>query len=594
MIATARDRLQASLPGLSGSKVRFMRFTVQNVYGLIIRSRLLALDDAKAMYERWQSESKGAVENVELFARWMVTHHYVTEYQAMLLLRGHADGFYLNQYKIIDRLGRGRMAGVYKAAHALGQVVAIKVLPPSKAQDRQMLARFQREARLAMRLKHPNVVRSYQVAWATGLHYIVMEYLDGETLEEVLQRRRRLPPGESVRLIYQALQGLQHIHEQKLVHRDLKPSNLMLVPGREPGKPDTTLSATLKILDIGLGRTFFDDVNPASSSVEEPQLTGEGVLLGTPDYLAPEQARNARAVDIRADIYSLGCVLYHCVAGQPPFPDTNIITQMIRHATEVPRPLKEFNPEVPDGLQQIVNWMLAKDPAQRYPTPERAAQALQMFLAAGVEANPVPAVDAKMKTYLTWLESNSQSAPPAPMSQKPGPVARVKTWLAGKHTPRKHHRSKKHKHKHKPPAGLPAAPKAGGTPGAPMAIPVPSAGADPMAGIDVELVPVVRRKKKRRHHHAPAGGGLSRRDFFLAGGGAAAVLLAIGGGFLVAKIRDRFKPPEQSEEPENPEPQPRESNKTEPEPKAPEPKNAEPKGKDEKGMEKKEMEKKGG
>ena len=110
------------------------------------------------------------------------------------------------------------------------------------------------------------------------------------------------------------------------------------------------------------------------------------MLLGTPDYMAPEQARDPRAADIRADIYSLGCVLYHLLTGQPPFPDTNIISQMIRHATEPPRPLKEFNPAVPDGLQQIVNWMMAKDPGQRYPTPERAAQALQVFLAAGRRA----------------------------------------------------------------------------------------------------------------------------------------------------------------------------------------------------------------
>src|SRR5262249_4486874 len=141
-----------------------------------------------------------------------------------------------------------------------------------------------------------------------------------------------------------------------------------------------TSRATLKILDIGLGRQLFDE---GAAAQGEDGLAGEGVLLGTPDYMAPEQARNARTADVRADIYSLGCVLYHLLAGQPPFPDTNIITQMIRHATETPRPLKDFNPAVPDGLQQIVNWMMAKDPAGRYPTPERAAQALQVFLAAG-------------------------------------------------------------------------------------------------------------------------------------------------------------------------------------------------------------------
>src|SRR5262249_51610405 len=161
---------------------------------------------------------------------------------------------------------------------------------------------------------------------------------------------------------------LQHLHEHGMVHRDLKPANLMLAypPGDTP--KDTT-TATVKILDMGLARALSDEVVPDRNEEPAPVLTSEGILLGTPDYMAPEQARDARQADIRADIYALGCVLYPLLDGKPPFPDTNIISQMIRHATEQPKPLKEFNPAVPDGLQQIINWMLAKDPAQRYQTP---------------------------------------------------------------------------------------------------------------------------------------------------------------------------------------------------------------------------------
>src|SRR5262249_20791579 len=155
--------------------------------------------------------------------------------------------FFLGEYKILDRIGRGRMAGVYKAVHQLGQVVAIKVLPPSKAKDPRTLGRFTREARLALKLKHPNVVRAFQVGEVNGLHYLVMESLEGEPLEEVLQRRKRLSPAEAVRVVHQALVGLQHIHEQGLVHRDLKPSNLMLVPAPGSGQPDNTLRATVKV-----------------------------------------------------------------------------------------------------------------------------------------------------------------------------------------------------------------------------------------------------------------------------------------------------------------------------------------------------------
>jgi serine/threonine protein kinase len=400
-----------------------MELTVQNVYGLLLRSKLLGIEEAKAMYARWQGEAKDSAANLAKFAAWMVQHRYVTDYQATLLARGHADGFFLNEYKILDRLGKGRMAGVYLAQHQLGQVVAIKVLPPSKARDANLLARFKREARLAVKLKHPNIVRTFQLGQSNDLYFLVMEFLPGETLADVLAKRQKFPPTEAVRLIHQGLQGLGHIQAQGLVHRDLKPSNLMLV-GLSGW--DTT-AATLKILDIGLGRQLFDET--AGPQLEDG-LTGEGVLLGTPDYMSPEQARDPRTADVRADIYSLGCVLYHLLAGQPPFPDTNIISQMIRHATETPRPLKDFNPAIPDGLQMVVSVMMAKDPAARYATPERAAQTLQQFLADGQEDLAAPESDPKMRSYLTWVEtenvkhdkSSSTSIPVAAQAAVPGPA----------------------------------------------------------------------------------------------------------------------------------------------------------------------------
>jgi serine/threonine protein kinase len=388
-----------------------MDLTVPNLYGLLLRSRLLPLDDAKAMFARWQEEAKEGAGDLAGFSAWLVSNKYLTEYQASLLAKGHADDFFLNEYVILERLGKGRMAGVYKARHKLGQVVAIKVLPPSKAQEANLLARFHREARLALRLQHPNIVRAFQTGVVNGLHYLVMEYLEGETLEEVLQRRDRLKPAEAVRLIYQALQGLQHIHTQGLIHRDLKPANLMLVGST----PESTARATVKILDIGLGRTLFEEgtADPAL----DPGLTGEGVILGTPDYMSPEQGKDPRHADIRSDVYSLGCVLYHLLTGQPPFPDKNVLSQMVRHATEEPRPLCDFDPQAPDGLEQILGWMLAKDPARRYPTPERAAQALQVYLSAGDEPAAGVDSDPQMRPFLSWLEAedsrNAAVAPPA-------------------------------------------------------------------------------------------------------------------------------------------------------------------------------------
>jgi serine/threonine protein kinase len=393
-----------------------MELTAQDVCSLLERSRLLPADEARSLFARWREATPDAGDDPAKFAAWLVAHGHVTEYQAALLARGYADGFFLNDYKILDRLGKGRMAGVYKAVHQTGQVVAIKVLPPSKAKEPDLLGRFKREARIARRLDHPNVVRTFQLGAAEGVHYLVMEYLEGETLQEVLARRGPLPPGEAVRLAHQALQGLQHIHERGLVHRDLKPANLMLAG---PVGGATTFAATVKLLDIGLGRVLFEE-----GAGSDPGLTTEGVLLGTPDYMSPEQARDPRSADIRSDVYSLGCVLYHMLAGRPPFPDTNLLSQMIRHASEPARPLREFNPAVPDGLQQIVNWTMAKDPGARYPTPERAAQALQVFLAAGAEPADAAGSDASMDSYLSWLEGEKQREKPARKKKRPTPAER--------------------------------------------------------------------------------------------------------------------------------------------------------------------------
>ena len=389
-----------------------MEFKVENLCGFLIRSKLMTASEMLAMRQRWQAEARENATQASLFLKWLVSKNYVTEYQANLLSRGHVDDFYLGDYKVLERIGRGRMAGVYKAVHPSGQVVAIKVLPPSRAKNTQTLARFQREARLSVKLKHAHVVRAFHVGESRDVHYIVMEYLEGETLEEVLQRRKRLPPAEAVRLVHQALLGLQHIHELGMVHRDLKPANLMLLPAPAPGENETTLQSNIKILDIGLAREFFDE-NSSADATEKMELTGEGVLLGTPAYLAPEQARDPRNIDVRADIYSLGCTLYHLLTGQPPFPDKNILNQMIRHATETPKPLQDFIPTVPEALSQIVNWMLAKQPAERYPTPARAAQALDVFLM--VTSEPVKPTEEtpQLRKYLTWLELSDKGEPDA-------------------------------------------------------------------------------------------------------------------------------------------------------------------------------------
>jgi serine/threonine protein kinase len=354
-----------------------MRTEVQRFCNRLLQSHLLSLRDVRYLLKRWHKDVRGA-EAPQEFSRWLVAGHYLTGFQVGRLLRGHSDRLCFDGYKVLDHLGQGALTRVYKAVGDDDRVVALKVLPPRKAADPRWLARFECESRRAWRLHHPNVVRTYRTGEADGLHFAVLEYLDGETLEAVLRRRGRLPLAESIRLVYQACLGLQHIYERGLVHGNLEPANLMLVPRRQPGQPDTTLKATLKILDVGLGRAVLQE--SLQNALAKLCRTGQAVLHGSLDDVAPEQAGDMMAGDIRADVYSLGCILYHCLTGRPPFRRAGGLDQLIRHATEAPPPLAAFDRSIPAGVQQIIDTMLAKDPAQRYPTPERAARELAPYL----------------------------------------------------------------------------------------------------------------------------------------------------------------------------------------------------------------------
>ncbi len=375
--------------------------SVREFCTLLAKSKLLPVEEVRSLKDKWQAETGSGDDQAEAFGKYLAGKRVLTPWQSAMVLRGRADGFFLEGYKILDQIGKGQMGGVYKAVHSLGQTVALKILPASRAKDPRVLSRFKREARLLTLLDHANVVRAFQVGDSGGRHFIAMEFLEGETLDEVLARRKNLPVAESVRLVRQALDGLQHLHEKRMVHRDLKPSNLMIVPGASKGDTDTTLDATVKILDIGLGREMFAETD--SDEQTATQLTIEGAVVGTPDYMSPEQAKDARSSDIRADVYSLGCVLYHCLTGRPPFTDSNIMTQMLKHATEAPQPLASFIPDSTAALQAVLDRMMAKSPAERYSSPAEAAKALRDFESTGTTAARVEVVPA----YRKWLETES-------------------------------------------------------------------------------------------------------------------------------------------------------------------------------------------
>ncbi len=280
------------------------------------------------------------------------------------------------RYRVLGELGRGGMGSVFKAEHLLMErTVALKVIQPHLIQRPDAVERFRREVKAAARLEHPNIVRAYDAEQAGNSHFLVMEFIEGDSLAEVVENRGPLPVTDACRYIRQAAKGLQHAFEQGMVHRDVKPANLML-----------TRDGQVKILDFGLAR-FASESGPAASfrfsGTQEPAadgtLTSAGAFMGTPDYAAPEQATNAHAADTRADVYSLGCALYHLLAGRPPFGGGSLAQKMAYHLHSKPTPLAQLRPDVPAELATVLDRMMAKKPSERYQTPAEVVRALAPF-----------------------------------------------------------------------------------------------------------------------------------------------------------------------------------------------------------------------
>src|SRR5581483_6194013 len=282
----------------------------------------------------------------------LVRAQALTAFQARNLLQGRFRGLVVGPYRLLQPLGQGGMGVVYLAEHAqLRRQVAIKVLPHDKARDRIALERFYREARSAAALDHPNIVRLHDVCQGAGVHFLVMEYVDGTTLQELLERTGALHYAQAADYIAQAAAGLQHAHERGFVHCDIKPANLMV-----------TRQGVVKSLDMGLARSFVDPSD---------QLTSTGMdaeTAGTADYIAPEQALN-QPTDSRADIYSLGVTLFTLVTGKAPF-DGTTAQKLLQHQFRKPPELTRLRATVPPELGEVVARMMSKKPDDRYQSAE--------------------------------------------------------------------------------------------------------------------------------------------------------------------------------------------------------------------------------
>jgi WD40 repeat protein/serine/threonine protein kinase len=268
-----------------------------------------------------------------------------------------------SSYRVRALLGRGGMGAVYKAEHKMMErCVALKTIGRDLDARPELVERFRREVKAAARLSHPNIVAAYDAEQAGRTHFLVMEYFEGIDLARLVAQRGKLPIEEACEYVCQATLGLQHAHEKGMIHRDIKPHNLMVTPAGQ-----------VKILDFGLA-LFAREADGQSGA-----LTALGAVMGTADYMAPEQASDSHHADIRADIYSLGCTLYHLLAGSVPFPNGTFLDKVVRHATQKPTPISQLRPELPSGLVRVVERMMAKLPEQRYQTPAEVAQALAPF-----------------------------------------------------------------------------------------------------------------------------------------------------------------------------------------------------------------------
>ncbi len=274
----------------------------------------------------------------------------------------------LGDYRLQEKLGEGGMGAVYKAVQTkLDKVVALKILAKGRIEDQEAIARFEREMKAVGRLDHPNIVQAHDAREIEGTSVLVMEYVDGMDLNELIRRTGPLPVADACELILQAAVGLQYAHEHGLVHRDVKPSNLMI-----------TRRGQIKLLDLGLAR-FQVGGQPAGREVT---VTGQAV--GTPDYMAPEQIADTHTVDIRADIYALGCTLYKLLAGRPPFGGAEYKTAFDKqkgHVDHTPPPIERLRADSPDELIAVIDRMLVKDPEERFATPGEVAAALEPFAA---------------------------------------------------------------------------------------------------------------------------------------------------------------------------------------------------------------------
>ncbi len=326
-----------------------MPVTFEQFVQSLSSSGLMNEEDARRLVERLPDKSRATVENL---AKELVFRKKLTKYQAKLLYHGKAETLLFGNYLILDKLGAGGMGQVFKAEHRrLGRVVALKMLPNTLYNTAHAIRRFRQEIKAAAKLTHVNIVSALDADEVGGVYFLVMEYVEGADLARLVMKHGPFKPEQAVDYTIQAARGLAYAHEQGIIHRDIKPANLLLDP-----------KGTVKVLDLGLAR-----IN--ESQAEEARLasgvTHSGNILGTVDFMAPEQALNSKLVDGRADIYGLGCTLHYLLTGNSPYEGESVFAKLLAHRESSVPSLQDLRDDVSEALDMAYQRMLAKRPEER-------------------------------------------------------------------------------------------------------------------------------------------------------------------------------------------------------------------------------------
>ncbi len=324
---------------------------VDDFLRVVLRSGLLDRAALQAALRSVPAERRGDVDAV---ADHLVRAGKLTRFQARKLVKGASFGLVLGHYQVLAPIARGGMGTVYMARDMRSElVVALKILPPRRAREEvRLLTRFRREMEMCQRVSHPHLAWTYEGGVHRGVYYIAMEYIPGRSLYRVIAEDGPLPVPRAARLFAEVALAIDHAHNQGLIHRDLKPSNVIITPNDHA-----------KVLDLGLAI-----MDGEAKTVDREVIGGQGYVLGTMDYIAPEQTDDPTKVDVRCDVYALGCSLYYTLTGRPPFPGGTSKEKIQKHRTEEPADVGQLNPQVPAGFVDLVKRMMAKSLDARLPS----------------------------------------------------------------------------------------------------------------------------------------------------------------------------------------------------------------------------------